>query len=336
MGVKLGNNAVSLLAASITDDATTISVQGADAGKFPALAAGDWTPATIIDAANNMEIVKITARAGAVLTVERAQEGTTAKAFPAGARIDVRITAGAFAALADRDGLKEVAYTGSYNDLIDKPPGTTTATVGAAVAAANGKTTPDDGDAFAGVLSGTSTMFRMTWGNIKAALDVLFYRKTAVDTALAGKVAKTGDTMTGNFTISNGGPWIHLHDTDSGQTRKVHHNDGYIGFVGHSPSDWRLRVNDAGEVWTAQLGDLNSRIENRALAFANDRVANLNSRWVSRGEFNMRADLWQEAPAGSAVTGFWVESSNAWMKHFCYRYFQLFDPVRGWITAHNA
>ncbi|CUX20334.1 hypothetical protein AGR7C_Cc150080 [Agrobacterium deltaense Zutra 3/1] len=333
MGVKLGNNAVSLLAASITDDATTISIQGADAGKFPALVAGDWTPATIIDAANNMEIVKITARAGAVLTVERAQEGTTAKAFPAGARIDVRITAGAFAALADRDGLKEVAYTGSYNDLIDTPPGTTTATVGAAVAAANGKTTPADGDTFTGVLSGTSTMFRTTWGNIKAALTALFdgrYLKLA------------GGALTGNLTIQKTYPlieyrgtgtdkWWGYYDTGDGQF-KLSYNEGV-----------RFQVNTGGAVWTAQLGDLNTRIEDRAAAHAdsrawavaNDRVANLNTRWVSRGEFNLSYNIWREAPAGSAVTGFYIESNN-WMKHFCYRYFQLFDPVRGWITAHNA
>lgn len=335
MGVKLGNNAVSLLAASITDDATTISIQGADAGKFPALVAGDWTPATIIDAANNMEIVKITARAGAVLTVERAQEGTTAKAFPAGARIDVRITAGAFAALADRDGLKEVAYTGSYNDLFDKPPGTTTATVGAAVAAANGKTTPDDGDTFTGVLSGTSTMFRTTWGNIKAALTALFdgrYLKLA------------GGTLTGDITVNKNYPTHRMLYPGVRDVGLQVREDGSTWIWDFSGNRGIFRVGTDGALWNVQIGDLNTRIEDRAYAHAdarawavaNDRVANLNTRWVSRGEFNMRADLWQEAPAGSAVTGFWVESSNAWMKHFCYRYFQLFDPVRGWITAHNA
>lgn len=50
----------------------------------------------------------------------------------------------------------------------------TTATVGAAIAGANGLETPDDGDALAGVKSGSSTMFRWTWGNLKAALTTLF------------------------------------------------------------------------------------------------------------------------------------------------------------------
>ncbi|KAB2656265.1 hypothetical protein F9K94_17330 [Brucella tritici] len=51
-----------------------------------------------------------------------------------------------------------------------------TASVGAAVAGANGKETPEDGDFFAGVGAGGSTMFKTTWGNIKAALDLRFLR----------------------------------------------------------------------------------------------------------------------------------------------------------------
>lgn len=121
MAVKLANNAVSTLAASITDSANTIFVQVADAGKFPTFSSGDWHPATLIDASGNMEIVRVTGRAANVLAVERAQEGTTAKAFTAGARIDIRLTAGAFAGKANDDDLSAVAKSGSYNDLSDKP-----------------------------------------------------------------------------------------------------------------------------------------------------------------------------------------------------------------------
>ncbi|QTG13054.1 hypothetical protein G6M86_07280 [Agrobacterium tumefaciens] len=99
MAVKLANNAFSTLAASVTSAATSLSIQAADAGKFPVLAAGDWHPATIIDSSGNMEIVRVTARASNVLTVQRAQEATTAKAFSAGSRIDVRLTAAVIASL---------------------------------------------------------------------------------------------------------------------------------------------------------------------------------------------------------------------------------------------
>jgi len=99
MAVVLTNNATSLLAAAIDAADTTISVQTADAGKFPNPAAGDWFPLTIVDNAGNMEILRATARSGAIITIERAQEGTTAKAFGAGSRVDLRLTWEALEAL---------------------------------------------------------------------------------------------------------------------------------------------------------------------------------------------------------------------------------------------
>lgn len=95
MALKLTNNATSTLAANINTSQTAIAIQGADAGFFPVLGAGDWCPITVVDGAGNMEIMRCTARSGANLTVVRAQEGTAAKAFDAGARVDVRLTAAA-------------------------------------------------------------------------------------------------------------------------------------------------------------------------------------------------------------------------------------------------
>ena len=132
------------------------------------------------------------------------------------------------------------------------PTLTTTATVGAAVAGANGLATPDDGDAFAGVKSGTSTMFRTTWGNIKAALIALFdgrYLKLA------------GGTITGAFAISNGAPTVNLTDTDVNQTRSLHHNSGNIGFLNPS-GNWTMQVSDAGNVWSSAYGWLHDRFAN--------------------------------------------------------------------------
>lgn len=68
------------------------------------------------------------------------------------------------------------------------PALTTTGTVGAAVAGANGKATPADGDFFAGVEAGGSTMFKTTWGNIKAALAAIFYSKSEVNNIVAGNM----------------------------------------------------------------------------------------------------------------------------------------------------
>jgi len=117
MALKLSNNASSTLSSAIGTGDIQLTVQIADASKFPTPAAGDWFPVTVVDGAGNMEIMRCTARNGAVLTVTRAQEGTTAKAFNAGARADIRLTAAAIMAFQDAQtfGGQLPAY---YTDIV--------------------------------------------------------------------------------------------------------------------------------------------------------------------------------------------------------------------------
>lgn len=119
MGVILTNNATSTLVASITSSATSLAVQSADAGRFPSPGEGEWFPATIVDAAGNMEIVKVTARSSGTMTIERAQEGTSAADFPAGSRVDLRLTAAAIADLTSLDFATEAEAKAGENT--DKP-----------------------------------------------------------------------------------------------------------------------------------------------------------------------------------------------------------------------
>lgn len=94
--LKLSNSASSLLAADISNVATTLAISSGDEVNFPALSAGQWHPLTLIDGAGNRERMRCTARSGVTLTVVRAQEGTTAVAWSAGARVQLGLTAGAF------------------------------------------------------------------------------------------------------------------------------------------------------------------------------------------------------------------------------------------------
>lgn len=96
MGAKIANNASSTLAADLAIGATSMTVQTGDGAEFPALSAGDWHPATIIKSDGSFEIVKVTASAGDVMTIVRAQEGTAALAFSAGDRVDLRVTGKVF------------------------------------------------------------------------------------------------------------------------------------------------------------------------------------------------------------------------------------------------
>lgn len=95
MGVVFRNNGFSLLSAGIDDSTTSIPVvNGSD---FPEPGADEWFAITVVGSSLPFEIMHCTARSGNTLTVQRGREGTSARAFGAGARVDHRMTAGTLA-----------------------------------------------------------------------------------------------------------------------------------------------------------------------------------------------------------------------------------------------
>ncbi len=154
--------------------------------------------------------------------------------------------------------------------LANLPALTTTATVGAAIAGANGLATPDDSDTFAGVKSGTSTMFRTTWGNIKAALTALF----------DGRYLRLiGGVINGSLTIqpSANAAMLEMRAAATGACLIDFSPNGYGGDF-----NWRMiaqpnnaefdflrngvhlfRLNSDGNLWTAYLGWLSDRFADR-------------------------------------------------------------------------
>jgi len=101
MAIKFTNNAYSTLASGITNSATSITLTTGEGARFPSFSSPDYFLATLIDSSNNLEIVKCTTRSTDVLTVVRAQESTTGRAYATGDRIELRITAGVLDALYD-------------------------------------------------------------------------------------------------------------------------------------------------------------------------------------------------------------------------------------------
>jgi hypothetical protein len=93
MAIKLANNASSTLATAISASDTGVVLATGTGSQFPVLTTGDYFYATIVSTAGTREIVKATARVGDTLTIVRAQEGTTAASFAAGAQFELRITA---------------------------------------------------------------------------------------------------------------------------------------------------------------------------------------------------------------------------------------------------
>lgn len=96
MTVKLTNNASTLLSSGISDTDAQLAVSTGTGALFPSLGVGEWFPLTVVASTGEKEIMRATGRTGDVIDVERAQEGTAARAFDAGARVDLRVTAAVF------------------------------------------------------------------------------------------------------------------------------------------------------------------------------------------------------------------------------------------------
>ena len=101
MAVKFSNNGKTTLASGITNSATSITVN--DGSVFPSLSGGDTFFMTLEDTSGNMEIVSVSAVSSNTLTVTRAQEGTTARAFSAGDKAENRLTAAGLNSLSTED-----------------------------------------------------------------------------------------------------------------------------------------------------------------------------------------------------------------------------------------
>jgi len=84
------NNYSTALNGAITDTDLTITVDSVV--DLPAIGGGDTCKLTITDG-TNIEIVNCTAVAGSVITITRAEEGTTAVAFADGSLVELRATA---------------------------------------------------------------------------------------------------------------------------------------------------------------------------------------------------------------------------------------------------
>ena len=115
MSVKVTNNGFSTLASAINNSVTTIALATGEGARFPTLSTDDYFYGTLIDTSNNLEIVKVTARSNDSLTVVRAQDNTSARAFSTGDRFELRPVAKLFEDIAATGG---AGATGAGGDEV--------------------------------------------------------------------------------------------------------------------------------------------------------------------------------------------------------------------------
>lgn len=124
MSIKVTNNSWGILSIGINETDTTILLETAQGDRFPSLppsVAGendDYFYVTLVSPENVLEIVRVIDRVNDVLTVVRGQDGTRAKAFLAGARVELRPVAALFNA--KKDILEDEKEKEEINDRIDE------------------------------------------------------------------------------------------------------------------------------------------------------------------------------------------------------------------------
>ena len=118
MPVVLQNDTSSTLRVGVAAGDTTLVVASGQGSRFPTLGVGDYFYATLEDTAGNKEIVEVTARTDDTLTATRGAESTTAREFPAGSTIEMRVTAASVIdAAANAVSLTALGVTASASEL---------------------------------------------------------------------------------------------------------------------------------------------------------------------------------------------------------------------------
>lgn len=94
MAIQFANNAATTLFSSVTVSDSQIVVFPGGSALFPNAGSSNYFMVTVVDkTTSTLEIMKVTKCSGDTFTVVRAQEGTTARAFPSGSPVELRLTA---------------------------------------------------------------------------------------------------------------------------------------------------------------------------------------------------------------------------------------------------
>jgi hypothetical protein len=190
MSVLFTNNASAQLAASISESNTTITLASGQGARFPTPGVGTYFYATLVNQANNLEIVKVTARTGDTLTVVRGQDSTLAQSYAAGDLLELRPVAAAFSdfqAFPPSGNIDATTIIGAIEELDSEKAGLTLNN------AFSGDNTFSGANTFSGV-----TGLGADWTIEQSGANLVFKYQTVAKFALksTGELVAVGNIVT--------------------------------------------------------------------------------------------------------------------------------------------
>lgn len=117
MPVLFTNNATTTLGSSILVGDTSLTVASSSGALFPTTTSGYFYVA-LINSSNQIEFVKVTARSSDTFTIVRAQNGSTARPYAAGDKVELRLIAAALENFVQLDGAQTITGAKTFSGAI--------------------------------------------------------------------------------------------------------------------------------------------------------------------------------------------------------------------------
>lgn len=229
------NNASTTLASSILVGATSLTVAAGTGGLFPSLAGSQYFYCTLSNTAGTtIEIVKVTARSTDTFTIVRAQDNTTASAFSAGDKVELRLTAIDLQNFPQLDSTNTFAQAQTFSSPIAVSSGGTGASTANAGLANLSTFTSTATAASTTTLTNTSTYYQYFTG---ATTQTIVMPVTS--TLSTGWSFHIVNNSTGNLTVNSSGANL-IATVLPGTTIHI----TCIATGGTSASDWDYGVTD--------------------------------------------------------------------------------------------
>ena len=188
--ILFANNAASLLAVAISNVETVLELTPGDGVRFPTISESYEYFYVTLQNGSTQEIVKVTGRSGDVLTVERAQDDTTAQTFAVGSSVAMRPVSAIF---------NKILFADNPNFTLDE----TGLKVALAVAIGDDLTVSGSA-AIAGSMDINGSLDVGTSAIVRNSLEVVLALKVGDDAVIVGD-AEVGNDLTVSKNAAVGG-----------------------------------------------------------------------------------------------------------------------------------